>query len=368
MRQGNVDVFPIFSSAFGLRPDWFYAFTPKMIAPAYLLLTLLLIVWIGILALQRFENPDFEKKLWNLPVIIIAILFWSALVLGLKELVDSFNTFLVGNVFGISWVGFGFPEIGSFDNVFAWPTEGLARFLPNLAYWVIYAFYIIFFFFYAVLGPLVLARGVLFDEVETLLELIKELTILLLWQTTMVIVVAFVMPDIVSGKPFPARPEANFYFLSLILGILIFFVPSLTRKFVSHLGRPFVPLGFRWGGAMLGVTGLARAGGVALAGAGVSTRAMGTAKTVFERAARVEDFRTRYQLGKRVQTLEGEERTLEKIVRDEQEEDREQQQTIFSIRSNDESLGLPRPDRKETFFDLSKQAQEEIRRERKHEE
>ncbi len=269
--QRTVDVFPISTAAFGFQAGWFEHFSPKLIYPAYLLMVLLLVVSVGMMVLRRFEGVDLEKKMWNIPLLVTVVAFWPFLVLGLKGLIDAFNTFLVRDVFQIPWQGFGFPEMGGLSSIFGWSAEAVARLLPNLAFWIIYAFYLIFFFFFASLGPFVLAKGILFDEVESFLELVKELTGLLLWQTTIVVLVAFILPEIVSGQPFPPNPQANFYFLSFVLGIMIFFTPSITRKFGNHLGSSFLPPGTTWIGAMLGVSALGRMTTKSLYGLGVTS-------------------------------------------------------------------------------------------------
>ena len=326
-----VVAFPISTSAFGLRSDWFEALAPKLLRPSFLLIIMLLVISIGILALKRFENADFAKKLWNLPVLITITVFWPSLVIGLKELVDTFDTFLVVNVFGIPWRGFGFPEVGSVGNLMMWPTAGLARLLPNLAYWIIYAFYIILFFFYSVLGPLVLAKGVLFDEIETFLDLMKELVILLLWQTTLVILVAFIMPSIVSGNPFPAHPETNLYFLSIILGVMIFFIPALTRKFGAHIESAFVPLGFRWGGAMLGLGAIGSVGGMALSRAGMSLEGIEKIKPWGERILQAEEFKTRYGNRRDMRDLKEDRSRLEGKVHEYHDEDRSKNEVLSAL-------------------------------------
>lgn len=297
-----VDVFPITTHAFGLRPDWFNYFIPKLIHPAYLLMILLLVIAVGIMILKRFEESDLVKKLWNIPVIIVIVSFWPILVLGLKELVDVFNTFLVFEVFQIAWEGFGFPDVGSVKNFIGWSAEGLARLLPNLAYWVMYAFYLTFFFFFAVLGPLVLAKGILYDEIQAFLDLVREITVLFLWQTTVIILVAFIMPDIVSGRPFPPNPSSNYYFLSLILGIMIFFTASITRKFGNHLGSALFPQIFKWGGAMIGLTTLAR-----FSSAGITAAGYTTPSTMWKhRFLFAEEIWNRYRDEHKIQHLEQE--------------------------------------------------------------
>lgn len=323
MNHGNVVVFPISGSAFGLHADWFHAYSTSLIQPAILLVTMLLIISVAVLALKRFEHADFDKKVWSIPVLMTLILFWPALVISLKDLSDTFNTFLVVDVFKIPWVGFGFPDIAAGTNIMSWPSEGLARLLPNIAYWVIYAFFLVFFFFDAVLGPLVLAKGVLFDEIATFLELVVDYINLLLWQTTLVILVALIMPDIVSGKPFPPRPQDNYYLLSLILGVLIFFVPTLTRKFGSQVGSAFVPLGFRWSGAMLGITAFSRLGALGLSGAGLAVQGGEPFRFAAQKVLKAEEFRTRYSRRKENRDLEQEVRSLEEKLHEDYENEME---------------------------------------------
>ncbi|MCB9024813.1 MAG: hypothetical protein H6625_00720 [Bdellovibrionaceae bacterium] len=289
-----VDVFPITSNVFGLRSNWFEVFVPKLIQPTYLLMILMLVISIGIMTLKRFENANLVKKLWNLPIIITLVVIWPFLILGLKDLIDTFNTFIIYDIFQIQWKGFGFPSLGSISNIVAWSAEGLARLLPDISYWIIYSFYLVYFFFFAVIGPFILAKGILFDEIDAFLEIIKELTLLFLWQTTLAILVAFIMPDIVSGEPFPAQPKANFYFLSLILGIMILFVPAITRKFGNHLGSSIYPPGFRWMGQMLalGAVGKVSTLGLSALGKTVSPEKMNIWR---HRILTAEEFRKRYK-------------------------------------------------------------------------
>lgn len=320
--QGLVSVFPLNTAAFGVRADWFQTFATRFEHPAFLLLILCLVLSIGIAVLKRFEDMDWDKKFWNIPVLISIVLFWPAFILGAKELIDVFDTYLIRDVFGINWVGFGYPNLESVGDVVTLPIEGLTRLLPNLAYWIIYSFFIVYFFFYTVLGPLLLAKGMLTDEIDGFMELCKEVIVLLLWQTTTVILVGFLMPDIVSGRPLPARPESNFYFLSLILGVMIFFVPPLTRKFTSHVESAFIPLGLKWGGAMLGITALGRTAGAAMAGMGASESVLHGMRSVAERAMRADDFRSRYDHRRRTQEITERRDELEENLRTDFERER----------------------------------------------
>jgi hypothetical protein len=347
--SGLIAVFPLSTTAFGIRADWFQAFSARFERPAFLLMIMFLVVWVGIMILKRFEEADFDKKFWNIPVFLTIVLFWPAFVLGTKELVDAFNTYLIRDVFAIKWVGFGFPSVESVGDAVMLPVEALTRLLPNIAYWLIYAFFMVYFFVYTVLGPLVLARGVLADEMETFLELAKEVLLILLWQTTLVVLVAFLMPDIVSGKPLPAKPETNFYFLSLILGIMIFFVPPLTRKLTTHIESSFVPLGFKRGGAVLGIMMAGRAAGAALGGLGASEGAVRRMARIGESVVRADEFRSRYQHRKGIQDLAEERDELERRLHQDYERSRD------SDEQAEERL-----ERQRNLIELTKRAQAEM--------
>ncbi len=108
----------------------------------------LVVVSIGIMALRRFDEAKFREEIWGLPVIVLAILVWPSLVLSLKALVDTFDGFLLNRIFHIPWRGFGYPEVSSAQSFGGWSAEGLARLLPNLSYWIIYTFYLVFMFFF----------------------------------------------------------------------------------------------------------------------------------------------------------------------------------------------------------------------------
>lgn len=250
-----VEVFPIRKGAFGLSADWFEVYAPKLIQPSFLLMVLLLMISVGILALKRFEHAHMEKKLWNIPIIIVIVSFWPHVVLSTKNLIDIFNTFLIRDIFQIEWNGFGFPDVDVGSSII----EFLIRGLPNLSYWIIYAFYMIYFFFFAVLGPFVLAKGILSDEIENFLDVIKEIVVLFLWQTTLAILVAIIAPDIVSGQASSSYVKASVYFMSLVLSVMILFVPRITQKFAGHLSSSMFPPTVRALGAIFGISIASRA-------------------------------------------------------------------------------------------------------------
>ena len=298
-----VDVFPIQSGTFGLSPDWLTTYAAKFAGPTHLIMGLLLIISVGLMALRRFEDVNFERKLWGVPILLLAVFAWPSIVLSIKSVVDTFNEFLCVSVFHLKWEGFGFAKPAGFS--IGWSVTALAKLLPNLAYWIIYSFYTIFVFFYGALGTFIVAKGILRDEIEGLLELVGEITILFLWQTTLVILVAFVMPEIVSAEP-PDHARAIYYFRALILGIMIFFVPSLTNKLVRSVSQSFVPMGFRWGGAFLGLTLFSRASGGLMNMAGLSAGHGVIPHGVVHGAVEAEEFAARYRHREHARHLEHE--------------------------------------------------------------
>lgn len=366
--QQVVNVFPISSGAFGFSKNWFDAYASRLIQPAYLLMTLLLIIAVGIMVLKRFEDSNIEKKLWNLPVIITILGVWPFIVLGLKSLIDVFNTFLIHDVFQMEWNGFGFPSFDSIADILGWTRKAIVTLAPTLSYWIIYAFYIVFFFFFAVLGPFVLAKGILFDEIDAFLELTKELTLLFLWQTTLVILVAFILPDIVSGKPFGpiAGVSPSTYFLSIILSIMILFVPSITRKFANHLGSSFFPTFFKAGSIILGLGAVSK--GLSAAGApGVGMQI----KKQSHRVLMGLEFRKRYQHQHELLDLKDRNYELEHELKEVREEDE-----MYHTRSNFSPEYDQEPNQeaekrlrnKNRYLALSKRAKEELKRNAKEDE
>lgn len=78
---------------------------------ALVLLVFLFLVSLGFFALQRFEGFQPEARLNQLIVFGLFISLWPHVMMGIKELVDSFNTFLLTDIFHIQWNGF--EAIGS---------------------------------------------------------------------------------------------------------------------------------------------------------------------------------------------------------------------------------------------------------------
>lgn len=167
---------------------------------AFYLLVLLLLVSIGMFALQRLDGFNPESKLNQIVVFTIFISLWPQVMMGMKEIVDGFNTFLIRQVFQIQWSGF--EAIGSMvwekvefedwigDAVFN--TLGkLLAYVLDVARLLLYYLFVLWFFFYKMMGPFILARGVLSHDLSVLKDLLSEVSVLFLWQTTFVFLLGF---------------------------------------------------------------------------------------------------------------------------------------------------------------------------------
>lgn len=185
------------------------------------------------------------------------------------------------------------------------------------------------------------------------MELLRELAILYLWQSTVVVLVAFILPDIVSGREFPRQPPANFYLLSFLLGLLLLFAPAITRKFASHLGGSILPGGFRFGGMALGMTAVGRAASAGLSAAGLPTAAKGQAAAFTQRALTFQDFVTRTKDKRAIQDLK-------------QEKDR-LTGTILEASAEEEQVEVEQRSRESDLLELSRRAQDEIQKNQQEE-
>jgi hypothetical protein len=298
-----IEVFPL--------NDYFLHVSEKLVPVATPLLILFFMMSIGIFALRAFEGMQLESKVFHFVVSAILIGMWPQLLMGLKTLVDGLNTILIQSIFGMDWkdgVGASLSEqlASNFDfgaDFWNYHLRVIHFFLMlgviasrQIIYWL----FVVFFFFYAALGPLVIARGVFADELGVFLELIKEITVLLLWQATYVAVVGLVDKSIGSPESFVHSRDSTFLEIGrgLALIVLTLFVPALTRKFASDITAAPVLAGFRGGGIALGlatvvnatktVSSLARA---AIPGASVASAAHGTiGQTIKHRADKFAEF------------------------------------------------------------------------------
>jgi hypothetical protein len=115
--------------------------------------------------------------------------------------VDALNTFLITRIFadefgtwkgremlgGLVWSRIHL-NVGIFDSVLK-VLSILLTFLLDVGQYFLYAFFLIFFFFFKIFGPFVLARGILSEDFSVFRQLLREVMLLFLWQTTFIILV-----------------------------------------------------------------------------------------------------------------------------------------------------------------------------------
>jgi len=187
-----IEVFPIIGNAEILDKS--------LNSAALVVLVLLFLIGFGFFAINRFDGFQPETQLNHLIVLAIFIGLWPQVMSGIKELVDGFNTYLIQSVFGLNWTGF--EAIGSivwekvkFEGVVEdYLFSSLAKILAyalDVARLLLYYLFVLFYFFFKIIGPFILARGVLSQEFNTLKELLSEVSILFLWQTTFVFLLGF---------------------------------------------------------------------------------------------------------------------------------------------------------------------------------
>jgi hypothetical protein len=292
------NIFPGFST-------WSIPFMPIALA----LLVVFFLLYMIIAALKTFEGLNLERKLIHFVSAAVMITLWPALLLNIKGLIDSFNTFLIENVFRMNWstgMGKSFHEqllaALSLDmNILHYPLKILNVILAlgvEASYQVIYWLFVIFFFLYAALGPLVIARSVFGEEFEGVIELIKEMVTLFLWQSTYVVVVGILGTGYASTNQFFNSDQNIFLSASqaVALIVLTLFVPMITRKFVGEISAGFFTAtpGGGLGAVALGalVAHRPRLLAPALTGAGFKKGVLGTmSKKLIERSQFEEDDR-----------------------------------------------------------------------------
>jgi hypothetical protein len=191
--QTMIEVFPID----GILKD----FDARLNQAALMILVLLFLVSLGLYALNRFENFVIDSKIYSLIVFAVLIGLWPHILQGIKSLVDALNTFLITSVFanefgiwrgretlgGLVWSRISL-NVGIFDSVLK-ILSVLLTFLLDVAQYFLYAFFLVFFFFFKIFGPFVLARGVLSEDFSVFRQMLREVSLLFLWQTTFIILV-----------------------------------------------------------------------------------------------------------------------------------------------------------------------------------
>lgn len=167
---------------------------------AIYLLVLLFFVSLGLFALNRFEGFEVEGRINQLLILGTFIGLWPHVMSWIKELVDGFNTYLIRDVFSIEWSGF--ETIGGviwekvkFDtritDLFFGSLAKVLAYALDVARLLLYYLFVLWFFFFKLMGPFILARGVLSDNLSVLKDLLSEVSILFLWQTTFVFLLGF---------------------------------------------------------------------------------------------------------------------------------------------------------------------------------
>ncbi len=188
-----IEVFPI--------SGVFRDFDLRVNQVALSILVLLFLVSLGLYALNRFENFALDSKVYAFITFAVLIGLWPHIVNGIKGVVDALNTFLVTSVFRDefgTWKGREMLgplvwerihlKTGIFDSVLK-ILSVLLTFLLDVGQYFLYAFFLIFFFFFKIFGPFVLARGILAEDFSVFQQLLREVTLLFLWQTTFIILV-----------------------------------------------------------------------------------------------------------------------------------------------------------------------------------
>lgn len=239
---------------------------------AYILLVLFMIIVLGIHALKHFTELNLETKLYNFLITIVLISAWPIILFAVKDFVDAFNGFLIFEVFELDWekrdtfvpwTQFKEAWEGFGGNVFTYPLKVLnliALLGLVVSRQVIYGLFLVFFFFLAALGPLIIAKTVFSNEVDGFVELMQETVVLLLWQTTYVIILGLLYVGGQAG-PYIITNQSNVFFQSAkVFGIIIltFLIPPITRKYGNHLGTSFFPVLARYGGIALAASAVGR--------------------------------------------------------------------------------------------------------------
>ena len=247
---------------------YFESIASRFQSLAISLLIFFFIISIGIYALRQFENVNLEQKILYFVMSAFFIVAWPFLVVSLKQFVDIFDTLLIRDVFHMNWQhGLGASISTQFSQGFNFGTNILDYPLKLLnlillvgliaAKKIIYLLFLVFFFFYSAMGPIVISRGVFSEEIDLFLELVKEFLVLLLWQTTYVILIGLIHKTAGSNIMLFGTDQNVFTQMAQIIAVivLILFTPAITKKFAASIGSSLFPRGFKWGGAAIGLAG-----------------------------------------------------------------------------------------------------------------
>jgi len=163
--------------------------------PFYILMFLFMI-HLGLGALRRFEGFSMEAELYHLGALFVLITLWPNIMDGIKYVVDVFNTILIRDVFHIPWNGYEAVVSSIWSEVAREASQGggilettivrLCAVAIAVVQAILYMAFVIFFLFYKVLGPFILARGVFSEDFSVFKGLLRSVTLLFLWQTTFI--------------------------------------------------------------------------------------------------------------------------------------------------------------------------------------
>lgn len=265
------------------------------------LLLLFFILSIGMLALKSFDGLDIEERIWTFILCGILISLWPTLVIHLKEIVDGFNGYLVSflnlenmtqsavnrGFFEEMSLRFSAPALsqadpsrpenqGVFDlmkrlvdgNFVDWMRVTGANFwlgainsvlsiLAITSRFVIQIFFNLYFFLYVLLGPIVIARSIFYENLEGFFELLQNYIVLLLWPTMYVILAGFFVQSW-SGKSGMFLTSVSDVHLQLGLAagfiVMTLLVPPMTKKFATAIGTSIMSPLLRSTGIAIGLT------------------------------------------------------------------------------------------------------------------
>lgn len=196
MNLAGITPFEVFSTS-GMLAE----FDARLTQAGLGLLVICFLIALGFAALDRFENFALDSKVYNLFTITLFIGVWPAIVDGIGALVHLGNGALV-QIFDLEEVRH-FSDASSYlvglilseRLPSGWVTTVLVKivaFLFLVGKFFLEWVYLLLLLGFKVLGPLILGRAILSQDLSVVKSLISEVTILQLWQTTFVLLIGFV--------------------------------------------------------------------------------------------------------------------------------------------------------------------------------
>jgi len=152
-------------------------------------------------ALDRFQNFSLDSKVQNLFVLAFAVGLWPLLMDSIGGLVDLLNGFLI-RILGVEDLQHiddagaylaGVILDGKFPSgIFTSILVKIVSFIFIVAKQFLHWIFLIFYFGFKILGPLIIGRCILSNDLTAFKALLSEVSILYLWQTTFVLLIGFV--------------------------------------------------------------------------------------------------------------------------------------------------------------------------------